>query len=164
MATYFYDQYGSRGVYQPEQCAVYHSMGGSVLKHQTPLAIINLRHRHYGLLHNIFAIASGYASTRVNNFQILSDTLNRDTLSAIPSFAPHSVYSIPKAPSFVGDSLVINFDADTCARKLHRILNKHQLSIIQHPTTWYNYTRVIPTNQTAATIIVPRRRSVCGFW
>ena len=102
--------------------------------------------------YTLSASASGYASTKVNKFQYLSDTLNRDIkLSAIPSFSPTAitVYSAIAAP---GDSVIINFNADAQARNCIIFINSNS-TVGNTPANYLvAYTKAIPANQTKITI------------
>lgn len=105
--------------------------------------------------YDITTTASGYASTKTNNFQFLSDTLNRDIkLSAIPNFSPLSVvaYAAMGAP---GDSMIINFTPDTRAREAILFVNKNS-AVGNLPANYLVvYTRAIPANASKINIVIP---------
>ena len=106
--------------------------------------------------YNISAIASGYGSTKTNNFQYLADTLNRDIkLSAIPNFVPSSLTVTPTAGAVAGDSLVLMFTADTRARSCIVFLNS-SATVTSSPANYLlAYTKAVPANATRVAIVVP---------
>ncbi len=105
--------------------------------------------------HNIVATAAGYASTRTNNFQFLSDTLNRDIkLSAIPNFSPASVVSYSNVGSS-GDSVIVNFAPDTRVREMILFVNTNSTVNGQPGNYLVVYPKAIPANATKVTISIP---------
>jgi hypothetical protein len=105
--------------------------------------------------YNMTVTGPGYATTKANSFQFLSDTLNKDVkLSAIPGFSPLSVNSYA-ALSTPGDSLVINFTADTRARNCIVFVNNTS-AVGSIPAEYVLvYTKAIAANQTKAVIVIP---------
>ena len=74
----------------------------------------------------INASAPGYASTHVNNFQYILDTVSRDVkLSIIPSFSPLTFVGYATAGPVTGDSLIVTFNPDTRARNCIIFLNNN---------------------------------------
>ena len=74
----------------------------------------------------INASATGYASTHVNNFQYVLDTVSRDVkLSVIPSFSPLTFVGYATAGPLTGDSLIVTFNPDTRARNCIIFLNNN---------------------------------------
>jgi len=105
--------------------------------------------------YNMSASAPGYASTKTNNFQFLSDTLNRDIkLSAIPNFSPTAVasYAAIGAP---GDSVIINFTADTRVREMILFVNNSSAVSGQPANYLVVYAKAIPANATKVGIVIP---------
>ncbi len=106
-------------------------------------------------VYNITVTDSGYATTQTNNFQYLGDTLNKDIkLSAIPAFSPIS-YAVYPALSTPGDSIVLNFNADTRARNCILFINNGSTVNSIPPNYLLVYTKAIAANKTSAFIIVP---------
>jgi len=105
--------------------------------------------------YNIQAVATGYATTQANNFQFLSDTLNRDIkLSAIPSFAP-TAFAAYETAGMTGDSLVLSFDADPRPRTCIVFLNS-TATVNNLPANYLlYYSKAIAANQTKAVINIP---------
>lgn len=92
----------------------------------------------------ITASNSGYGSTRINSFQFLSDTLNRDVrMSAIPNFSP-SAFTV--TPQTGADSLAIGFPTDTRVRTCIIFLNKGATAGSTPDKYLLVYTRNIPAN------------------
>ncbi len=100
------------------------------------------------------ATNNGFGPTRINNFQYLSDTLNRDIrLSAIPNFSP---LTLTATNITAGDSLAITFAADTRARNCIVFLNNKTTVNGQPANYLLTYTKAIPANSTKpVTIIIP---------
>jgi len=105
--------------------------------------------------YNMEASAAGYAATKTNNFQFLTDTLNRDIkLSAIPNFSPTTVSVYPTAAG-TGDSLIINFTADSRARNCILFINNTS-TVGSLPANYLLvYTKAIAINATKAQITIP---------
>ena len=105
--------------------------------------------------YNITASRNGYASTQTNNFQYIDNTLNKDIkLSAIPHFAPTTI-SEYVAVATPGDSVVINFTADTRARNCIVFIN-NSISVRNLPANYLlAYTKTIPANQTKISVLIP---------
>ncbi len=99
---------------------------------------------------------NGYGATRANSFQYLADTLNKDIkLSAIPGFSPTTVTAYTATGSAPGDSLVINFTADTRARNCIVFVN-NTTAVSNLPANYQLvYTKAIAANQTRAVILIP---------
>jgi len=106
-------------------------------------------------VHNIAVSAAGYASTRTNNFQFLSDTLNRDIkLSAIPNFSPASIVSYSTTGA-QGDSVIINFAPDTRVREMILFVNTNSTVNGQPGNYLVVYPKAIAANATKATVLIP---------
>ncbi len=105
--------------------------------------------------YNISASITGFASTYINNFQFLKDTLNRDIkLSIIPSFNPISG-GISAIKTALNDSVIINFSADTRARNC--ILFVSNSNSVSNNVSQYLlvYTKTITANSTKTIINIP---------
>lgn len=107
-------------------------------------------------VYNIVASASGYAATKANDFQFLSDTLNKDIkLSVIPAFSPTAFTTYPTAGPLVGDSLVVNFTPDTRARNYIIFLNNTATVNGQPANYLLAYSRGINANALRSSFVVP---------
>ena len=106
-------------------------------------------------VYNFSVQCSGYGGTRINNFQYLSDTLNRDIkLSAIPNFSPTAVASYPTAAAN-GDSLVLTFTADNRIRSCMIFVN-NTAAVNNLPANYLiAYTKSIPANATRVVFVIP---------
>ena len=107
----------------------------------------------------IAASASGYASTVLDKFQYLADTLNKDVkMAAIPnfSFTTFTTYSNTASPA-PNDSLVITFTADPRAREFIVFVNNN--ASVSNTVSNYLlvYTKAIPGNATKAGIDINRQ-------
>jgi len=147
-----YDQYGTKVITNYGGVALTLDGGAAIYTDNTGYYI-------FGQLntgdYNIAATGNGYASTKANSFQFLSDTLNKDIkLSVIPDFSPVSVnsYSSVATP---GDSLVINFTADARARNCIVFVNKNS-AVSGIPANYVLvYVKAIAANQTKAVVVIP---------
>ncbi len=104
----------------------------------------------------ISASASGYASTVLDKFQFLADTLNKDIkMAAIPNFAftTFTTYSNPASPA-PNDSLVITFNADTRAREFIVFVSNN--ASVSNAVSNYLlvYAKAIPANATKASYVI----------
>ena len=147
-----YDEYGTKVITNYSDVAL-------TLDGGTPIYPDNTGYYIFGKLntgdYNIVATGNGYAATKANSFQFLADTLNKDIkLSAIPGFSPLSVNSYSSL-STPGDSLVINFAADTRARNCIVFINKNS-AVSGIPANYLLvYVKAIGANQTKAIIVIP---------
>ena len=147
-----YDQYGSRDYLGLSNVQLQLNGGAATMPDSTGYyAFKSVTTGEY----NITANAHGYASTRVNNFQFIGDTVNRDIrLSAIPNFAPASVTSYTAAGN-AGDSIVLNFTADTRVRNCIIFIGKSS-TVNNTPASYLlEYTKAIAANQTKVAILIP---------
>ena len=104
----------------------------------------------------INASATGYGATKANNFQLLSDTLNKDIkLSIIPTFSPTGFTEYATIGAVTGDSLVLNFTADTRARECIVFMNSTSTVNSQPANYLLYYAKAINANQTRVQITVP---------
>ena len=147
-----FDQYGTKVITNYGGVALVLDGGASIYTDNTGYFI-------FGQLstgdYNIAATGNGYAATKANSFQFLSDTLNKDIkLSAIPDFSPASVNSFSSVAT-PGDSLVINFTADTRARNCIVFVNKNS-AVSGIPANYVLvYVKAIAANQTKAVVVIP---------
>ncbi len=105
--------------------------------------------------YNLLASCSGYGSAKINNFQFLSDTLNRDIkLSQIPEYAPTSITVYP-AVSVTGDSVVVTFNADSRARSCILFMNSNTTVNNEVENYLIAFTKNIVANASRVVFIVP---------
>lgn len=107
--------------------------------------------------YTISATNSGYADTRLNNFQFLADTLNRDIkLSAIPNFSPTAVTVYTMAGG-TGDSVVMTFATDSRVRNCILFLNSTS-TVNNMPANYLlSYSRSIGANVPRAVLLIPKQ-------
>ncbi|NDC42822.1 MAG: hypothetical protein EBZ77_14940 [Chitinophagia bacterium] len=105
-------------------------------------------------VYNIAASNTGFGNTKVNNFQFLKDTLNRDVkLSAIPDFAP---LTITATATSIGDSIALTFNTDTRARACIVFINTGAAAGSTPDKYLIVFNKAIPANSTRPVgIIVP---------
>ena len=107
----------------------------------------------------IDATNAGYGATRINKFQYLSDTLNRDVrLSAIPDFAPATISVVENSGTAnPGDSVVLTFTADSRTRNFIVFVNSSS-PVSNLPGNYLLvYTKTITPNQTRVAIFIPEQ-------
>ena len=104
--------------------------------------------------HYMTASNSGYGSTRADNFQFLSDTLNKDIkMAAIPDFSPATIAATVVA---TGDSVALTFPVDTRARNYILFVNNNS-TVGGMPSNYLlAYSRAIAANSTRpVTFVIP---------
>jgi hypothetical protein len=101
------------------------------------------------------ATDSGFADTRLNNFQFVSDTLNKDIgLSAIPGFLLTSL-SASRSLASASDSLSIKVIPDIRARRCIVFVNNAP-NVGNAPANYLlAYIKAIPANDTVVTLLIP---------
>ena len=146
-----YDQYGNKVLSGLSNASLQLNGGTAITPNATGYYLFgNLMTGDY----DITTTCIGYAATKTNNFQFLSDTLNKDIkLSAIPAFSPTSmtVYTALASP---GDSLVINFTADTQPRNCILFINSNTTAGNLPVNYVLAVTKAIPANQTKVAIVI----------
>ena len=108
-------------------------------------------------VYNFSGQCSGYGATKINNFQFLADTLNRDIkLSAIPNFSPTAIATYPMAGAN-GDSLVLTFNADNRIRSCMIFVNSNA-TVNGLPANYLiAYTKSVPANATRVIFTVAKQ-------
>ncbi len=148
-----YDQYGSKILTGLSNVAISLNDSAAIAPDATGFYIFP------GLVTGQYYIntsAIGYGATKADNFQLLSDTLNKDIkLSVIPTFSPVGFTEYATLGSVTGDSLVINFTPDTRARECIVFLNSTSMVNSQPANYLLYYAKAINPGQSRIQITVP---------